>query len=162
MKPVMNKLRLLGMLSIIYIDDLIFVNKILKKCLKNIHDAINLLESLDFIINFKKSSLIPNQKCKYLGFIINAIDYTLNLTDKKKIQIVELCKSFEVQRYYKIREFAKLLGVLTAACLAVTYGSIHCKRLERQKFLSLIINDKDYEGKIFINEAMREDLNWWQ
>jgi len=73
-----------------------------------------------------------------------------------------LCKSFEVQRYYKIREFAKLLGVLTAACPAVAYGSIHCKRLERQKFLSLIINDKDYEGKIFINEAMREDLNWWQ
>jgi len=105
MKPVMNKLRLLGIRSIIYIDDLIFINKSLKKCLKSIHDAINLLESLGFIINFKKSSLIPNQKCKYLGFIINAIDYTLNLTDKKKIQIVELCKSFEVQRYYKIREY---------------------------------------------------------
>jgi len=66
MKPVMNKLRLLGILSIIYIDDLIFINKIFKKCLKNIHDAINLLESLGFIINFKKSSLIPNQKCKYI------------------------------------------------------------------------------------------------
>jgi len=96
MKPVMNKLRLLGILSIIYIDDLIFINKILKKCLKNIQDAKNLLESLGFLINFKKSALIPNQKCKYLGFIINAIDYTLNLTDKKKIQIVELCKSFDL------------------------------------------------------------------
>ncbi|XP_054009950.1 uncharacterized protein LOC128893160, partial [Hylaeus anthracinus] len=63
---------------------------------------------------------------------------------------------------YKIRKFAEFLGVLSPACPAVAYGFIHCKRLERQKFLALKFNGDNYEEKILISEGMSEDLNWWQ
>lgn len=161
MKPVMHKLRSMRMLTIIYIDDLLFIKSSLAECSRDIQIAINLLEHLGFVINYKKSSLTPSQECRYLGFIINSVDYTLELTNKKKSQINNLCKKFKEGKHYKIREFAKLLGVLTAAVPAIAYGSIYCKRLERQKFLSLIINN-NYEGRIVINKNMKEDLNWWQ
>ncbi|CAD6218299.1 GSCOCG00011431001-RA-CDS, partial [Cotesia congregata] len=63
---------------------------------------------------------------------------------------------------YKIRKFAELLGVLTSACPAVAYGFIHCKRLERQKFLALKFNGGNYERKILITDSMMEDLVWWR
>ncbi|CAG5090689.1 Protein of unknown function [Cotesia congregata] len=68
-------------------------------------------------------------------------------------------KSNKTQRkMYKIRKFAELLGVLTSACPAVAYGFIHCKRLERQKFLALKFNGGNYERKILITDSMMEDL----
>lgn len=162
MKPVMNELRILGISSIIYIDDLLLTNNSFHVCLSNIKKTIKLLEHLGFIINYKKSSMIPSKKCKYLGFILNSINYTLELPDKKRLQIVNLCKGFEEGKYYKIREVARLLGILTAACPAVAYSSTYCKRLERQKFLSLLINNNNYEGRMLISKRMKDDLDWWQ
>ncbi|XP_070152512.1 uncharacterized protein [Polyergus mexicanus] len=102
----------------------------------HIKETINFLQGLGFIINYEKSLLVASQKCKYLGFIINSVDFTLNLTDKKKNQIIEFANEFKKGNSYKIRKFAKFLGILTA----VAYGFIHCKRLERQQFLALKFN----------------------
>lgn len=123
--------------------------------------TVKVLEHLGFIINYQKSSLIANQKCKYLGFIIDSVNFSLNLTDKKKNQIVGLVNEFKIGKAYKIRRFAEFLGVLTSAC-PMAYGFIHCKRLERQKFLALKFNGGNYEGNMFIVESMLEDLNWWK
>jgi len=46
--------------------------------------ATTLLKSLGFIINYKKSSLIFSQTCKYLGFIINSVSFGLELDNKKR------------------------------------------------------------------------------
>lgn len=163
MKPVMHKLRSMGILSVIYIDDLFLIHKSYDKCLVNVNEAINLLEHLGFAINYSKSSITPSQKCKYLGFTINSAEFRLELTEEKKCQnIANLANQFKKKDCYKIRDMARVLGILTAACPATAYGSIYCKRLERQKFLALLLNDNDYEGKIYINKAMYDDLIWWK
>lgn len=162
MKPVVSKLRLEGMLLILYLDDFLFIHNSKDLCEKNIKKAISFLQDLGFIINFEKSTLVARQRCKYLGFIIDSVNYTLELIDKKKNQIIEFTKEFKKGNSYKIRNFAVFLGILTAACPAVAYGFIRCKRLERQKFLSLKVNGDNYEGKIYIKECMMEDLNWWK
>ncbi|XP_063979898.1 uncharacterized protein LOC135163921 [Diachasmimorpha longicaudata] len=161
-KPVMYKLRIQGIRTVIYIDDLIIIANSYSKCSNQVKIARDLIERLGFIINYQKSSLIPNQRCRYLGFIINSIDYRLELTDKKKEQISTLCGELQIGISCQIREFAKLLGILTAACHAVAYGSIHCKHLERKKFLALLRNDYNYEGEMIIEESMMKDLNWWE
>ncbi|XP_063991174.1 uncharacterized protein LOC135169804 [Diachasmimorpha longicaudata] len=83
-KPVMYKLRIQGIRTVIYIDDLIIIANSYSECSNQVKIARDLIERLGFIINYQKSSLVPNQRCKYLGFIINSIDYRLELTDKKK------------------------------------------------------------------------------
>ncbi|XP_070521642.1 uncharacterized protein [Cardiocondyla obscurior] len=161
-KPVVYTLRSWGILLVLYLDDFLFIHKSKAACEKNIKKAIRLLEELGFIINFKKSSLVAAQTCKYLGFIIDSVNFFLNLTCKKKDSIVRLVSEFKVGREYKIRKFAEFLGILTSACPAVAYGFIHCKQLERQKYLALKFNGNNYEGKIVINENMLEDLDWWK
>ncbi|XP_011865448.1 PREDICTED: uncharacterized protein LOC105560706 [Vollenhovia emeryi] len=162
MKPVIKRLRSEGVTCSIYLDDILIIEKSIEKCSKNIEKTINLLKQLGFIINYKKSSLTPSQRCKYLGFIINSVDYCLELDNEKKQKIVSLLEKFQVNNWYKVREFAKLLGTLNAACPAVTYGFIYCKRLEREKFLTLKFNGYNFEGKIRINKPMFDDLQWWK
>lgn len=162
MKPVMHKLRTMGILSIIYIDDILCIHRYYNDCLNNVKVTINLLEQLGFIINYSKSSLLPNQKCKYLGFIINSLDYRLELTEKKKFQIMNITNQFKEGSRYKIRDIAKAIGVLTAPCPAVAYGSIYCKTIERQKFLALLLSDNDYGEKMYVSKSMSDDLVWWK
>jgi len=160
MKPVITHLRTAGILCVIYLDDILFIEKSKEKCHYNVKKAITLLESLGFIINYKKSSLIPSQTCKYLGFIINFISFGLELDNKKKGRILSLLRNFKKDNWYKIRDFAQLLGTLNAACPAIAYGFVYCKRLEREKLLALKLNDNNFEGKIYIKETMWQDLGW--
>lgn len=88
----------------------------------------------------------------------NSVDYSLNR--KKKIRFIICIYSLNRKKYIKL--FAKLLGSFLATYPTVAYGSIHCKGLEKQKFLILIINVNNYEGNICINRIVRNDLNWWQ
>lgn len=55
MKPIMNKLRLLGIITVIYIDDLLLIRKSFSLCSNDVRIAINLLEHLGFIVNYEKS-----------------------------------------------------------------------------------------------------------
>lgn len=162
MKAVINKIREFGILSIIYIDDLLLIGNSYDSCKTNFNYVKNLLEKLGLVINYQKSSQEPNKKCKYLGFVINSMELTLELTDDKKRRITSLIQQFKNRKYTKIRDFAKLLGTLNAACPAVAYGSIYCKRLERQKYLTLSINDNNYEEKLYIDKIITDELSWWE
>lgn len=162
MKPVINILRSKGFLSVIYLDDLLLIGKNYQMCQTNINETIKLLKKLSFIINYKKSSSIPNKKCKYLGFILNLNNYTIELTKKKNRQVSDLLDYFIFGRKVTICEFAQFLGVLTACCPAVAYSRMHCKTLERVRFLELLLKNNDYEAKMTIGKILKEDLIWWK
>lgn len=162
MKPVMNVLRNKGFLSTIYLDDMLCIGNNFRNCQKNVLESKKLLEKLGFVINREKSSLIPSKKCKFLGFIVNSADYTIELTDRKKEKIQKLLDNFTIGSQCKIRDFAHFLGVLNAACPAVAYGTVYCKRLEREKFLALIIQDQNYEARMIVSNKLEEDLKWWR
>lgn len=124
LKPVLNKLRQEGFMSIVYLDDFLCFGNTYNACQENVNRTLDLLKSLGFVVNLRKSQLRPSQRCKYLGFILNAENYTLELTDTKKEKILETIKKFHAGKSYTIREVAQLLGILTASCPAVAYGTV--------------------------------------
>lgn len=161
-KPITNFLRTKGIFTVVHLDDFLSISKSKDSCERSIKTTVKLLEKVGFVINFEKNNLVADQRCKFLGFIIDSVKFTLNLTGKKKNQIVDLCNYFKVDNNYKLRDFARFIGVLAAACLAVAYGLIHTTKLEREKFLALKMNGGDYEGKIIIREKLRNDIDWWK
>lgn len=161
MKPVVCHLRTKGIFMVIYLDDILCIEKTYESCKHNTQSIIKFLESLGYVINYKKSNLIPSQQCKYLGFIVNSNDFVLELTEKKKDKLQLMIKKFKEGDTYIIRDFAKLLGSLVAACPAVSYGTVYCKRMEREKWLALVFNRNNYDGKIKIKTLITDDLKWW-
>ena len=59
LKPVVALLRRLGLRMIIYLDDIITFNKTLDGILRGRDSTLWLLQNLGFVINWKKSVLLP-------------------------------------------------------------------------------------------------------
>ncbi|KAL0821366.1 hypothetical protein ABMA28_005954 [Loxostege sticticalis] len=161
LKPVMATLRSRGFLSVNYLDDILCLGDSYSSCLQNISETINLLTELGFIINFEKSVLIPSKVCQFLGFVLNSRHMRLELPDRKKQGILDQTRVLMHQTRISVRDFARYVGTLTAACPAVRYGWAHTKAFERVKYLSLL-NNPSYERVISLPDNIQGDLIWWQ
>lgn len=160
MKPVAQYLRSQGHVITLYLDDLINIGRSYSECQNSVQFIITVLTSLGFLINYEKSSLIPNKSVKFLGFILDSEKFHLSLPEDKISKIKTEVNYFLKISSCKIRSLSHLTGLLVAACPAVEYGWMYTKELERQKFLHLQINN-DYESVMPVSNSVKEDLMWW-
>ena len=68
-------------------DDSLLAGESFEECLDNIRATFKMLSDLGFFIHPDKSVFTPSQVIECLGFIINTIQMTLSLTEKKKQKI---------------------------------------------------------------------------
>jgi hypothetical protein len=83
LKPVVALLCRLGLRLIVYLDDIILFTQTPNRILQDRDTTLWLLQQLGFVINWKKSVLIPAQSMEYLGFVINYLELTLALPGGK-------------------------------------------------------------------------------
>lgn len=161
MKPVVKLLRSCGFLSTIYLDDLFLIGSSYRECLTNIWYSEALLTALGFVINKEKSSLIPKRSCRFLGYVINSEKFQVSLPQEKTERSQKVVETFFNKKRCKIREFAKLIGLLTSSCPAVEYGWLYTKSFERYKFLNLLENNLNFDSYMTVPEIIQDDLHWW-
>lgn len=63
LKPVMMVLRARGFVSVIYLDDILCIGNNFNECQENVKNTVSLLIKLGFLLNKRKSQLIPSMKC---------------------------------------------------------------------------------------------------
>ena len=71
----------------------------------------------------KKSVFEPTQSIVFLGFLINSVTMTVNITNDKAEGIIQLCTRL-VKRRETIREFAQIIGKFVATEPAVEYAPL--------------------------------------
>lgn len=147
MKPIVKFLRSLNILCVNYLDDYLIIGESFKKCSKNVSICLKLFQSLGLIINFEKSVLIPQTRCKFLGFIFNSVNLTISLTNDKRTNIKKWVDHFLKNKVHTILKFAKFIGLLVSSCPAVKYGWHYTKSLEREKYVALISHGGNYRAK---------------
>lgn len=162
LKPVISYLRLLGLVLVIYLDDFLILSKLYNTCLNERDLIIYILENLGFIINREKSQLIPTQRTKYLGLIIDSQKMCFELPEDKKQLIYNQITSIQAKNQCKIRDFAEFLGRLTFATNGIQYSQVYTKKFEREKFLALERNGNDFEAKMPITKSLYDDFEWWK
>lgn len=162
MKPVVTYLRQQGCQSVIYLDDFLLFGDSYNECLINISKTCTLLKELGFLINEKKSQLIPSKRIQYLGFIFDSSRWVVELPSSKKESVMEKVTKLSRLKRCKIRDFAKFLGTIVSCCFAVNYGWGYTKAFERQKFLALNNKGGNYEEYMYIHEKLRTDFTWWK
>lgn len=161
LKPVVQFLRSKNLLSVIYLDDMQCFGRTYDECKDNINTTVTVLQTLGFIINYEKSYLIPNTVCQFLGYIFDSRNMVMYLPNCKKLKIMNMLNHFIQLRSCKLREFARLLGLLISACPAIDYSFLYTKVLERYKYLCLLKNPS-YEQKIPISNELKVDFEWWR
>ncbi|XP_044585057.1 uncharacterized protein LOC123265399 [Cotesia glomerata] len=151
MKPVINYLRLKGFLSVIYLDDFLCLGHSVVECIENLTQTVKLLEKLGFIVNFEKSKLEPERKCRYLGFMLDSSMMRVELPEDKKVVVQKQIKDLQKKSTVKIREFAKVIGSIVACCPAVEYSLLHCRSFEKAKTRALEKSGGSFDSV----------MDWW-
>lgn len=160
-KPIMNHLRSLGFLSVLYLDDILLFGKNKQDCYNNVNYTINLLTSLGFLINNEKSLFEPTQEIKFLGFMFNSSNMTISIPPEKSEKILNTIKSTKNKKTMRIRDFARFIGTLVSICPAVPYGWAHIKNFEHCKYKALKQCSGNYDHTLKINKDLHDDFSWW-
>ena len=161
MKPVLAHLRTFKIILAIYIDDLINLHRSRNKCAVNTDVIVNMLRSLGFTINVEKSVTTPSQIMEFLGFIINSVKMTMELTLSKKKAIRELALSILKLKKVQIRKVAKLIGKFTSSFIGVKYGPLHYRYLEQDKTIAVQKHKGNYSKTMVLSNKSKEDIKWW-
>ena len=72
MRVVVTFLRNRGIRCVIYLDDLLLMNRSPLALAEHTTLMLDLLEALGFLVNYLKSHLTPSQEVEYLGFVVDS------------------------------------------------------------------------------------------
>lgn len=161
LKPVAKYLRQRGVKMIIYLDDILLFGDSLDECHHSIIMTKNLLMSLGFLINERKSQLKPTQKIEFLGFMFNSKTMSLSLPIRKRKLLTQLFKKFKQTKICQIRKFASLVGKLVSIAPTQKYGWLHVKPFEIAKLEALKLNNKNFNRKMIFPIKLSQELDWW-
>lgn len=162
LKPLFAGLREEGLVSVVYLDDILLLGDSLQDCKMNVGQTVKLLEFLGFLINYKKSQLSPRKELTYLGFVYNSSDMSVALPEKKVIKLRNQISDWSKVVRCSIRSFAQFIGSLVSACPAMPYGWLYTKRFEREKFFALQTNHDNYDAFMSIPDYLKSDFDWWK
>ena len=161
LKPPLTSLHKEGHIVSGYLDDLCLQGSTYEECITNVIDTIKLLEELGFVVHSLKSVLIPSQEIEILGFVINTVSMTVELTLDKKESLSNNCKALLSTPVVLIRELAQVIGKIVSSFPGVMHGPLYYRYLERDKTIALRNNQGDFDAYTPLSDEAVSELNWW-
>lgn len=83
--------------------------------------------------------IVPSISSKFLGIDIHSKYMVFALPFENRIKIKKLVEALNNDKV-KIHELASFIALFVAACLAVAYGRLFSKELDRQKSKALVVH----------------------
>jgi hypothetical protein len=161
LKVAVTFLRRSGIRLVIYLNDLLIFGTTVEECGDAVAQVIHVLESLGFLINFKKSETTPTQCIEYIGLITNSVSMSFCLTDKKISDIRRLCSESLKNGKCSLRHLAKIIGNLNWASYAVIFAQAHFHSLQATFISFSRANNDNLDSVISLCLDVRADLKWW-
>ena len=103
----------------------------------------------------------PTQSLEFLRFVLDSILIRVTIAVAKVYKILALCRFFRAKRLFTIRHVASLIGTHVSTFPGIELGSLHYRRLERDKYRCLRYTLGDFEGLMSLSPGSIGDLNWW-
>ena len=160
LKPVIAFLRRLGIRIVIYLDDMILLNQCSQMLMKDLTSLRWLLENLGFLINWKKSVIVPLQEIQFLGFLINSVEMLIMLPSEKITRIVGKCQKLVTKKVTTVRKLAELLGRMTSSLQAIAPAPLHYRHLQMTQIQGLL-QSRSYQAKVTLTPDCLQELRWW-
>ena len=123
-------------------------------CLKVRED----LEGAGFTINEEKTTLYPIQIGRWLGFIIDTVNFEFKVPEDKLAKLMVLIDKEIAHVYTSARKIAKIAGRIIAMGPAI--GPL--TRLFTRKMYAFIEAAWTWDGSELLSSAVREELVFWR
>ena len=160
MKPLVAALRSQGVRLIIYLDDILIIASSVEVLNSHKKRAIDLLESLGFIINYKKSNITPSQQIVFLGMLVDSMLMQFILPLRKSMRIQKQCRLLLSTRSPTIRHLSRVLGLLESCRPAVLFAPLHYRQLQTLQ-IEALQRWSNYNTPVELTTTAKADLLWW-
>ncbi|WAR28485.1 hypothetical protein MAR_014189 [Mya arenaria] len=150
MMPVYASLPMMGHKNSGYIDDSLLMGDTYSECEQNVHDTVNLMTELRFMIHETKSVIVTTTKITFLGNDIDSEKMVVTLPSEKVEKIVQSCTDLQKQDRAKIRDVARIL-----------VSSFSAVEFKCAKIQALQHHAGDYESMMSISESIKNELSCW-
>ena len=154
-------LRKSGVYCIFYINDVIVISSSFEVCRDNLNLVISTLENCGFLINYKKSLLIPTQGAPVLGFWIDSVSESISLGGAKWDSLIKVFSTAVKSRKVKIKEFAHWIGLCISVLPWFPYRKMHYRQLEHSKLSALRKNHFRLSKTMHVSGRDIKTLHWW-
>ena len=151
-------LRSQGIHCFIYSHHLLPLNKNPTTLKEHTLLALDLLEALDYLVNYPKSHLPPSQPLQYPGFLIDSLQRELHLP-KTKLNIKSEAAQILTSDRALARRLAQLIGKMSVAIFAVYPARLHYRGLQSLKHKALA--NSGYYGQAVLSVLSKKDPRWW-
>ena len=104
-----------GFVSVVFVDDSYLQGNTKEAYLHNIASTIELLQNLGFSIHSAKFILTPTQRIKFLGFVIDSVQMTLEITEERKNKVHNFCLEIFQKEKITLRTLASVIDNFVAS-----------------------------------------------
>jgi len=154
-------LRRRGFTVFAYLDDWLIVGPSRSETARVTSVTVSLLESLGWVINMEKSSLIPSQSVIYLGARLDFERGTISASEKRAETLVQLASDFPLQRQRQAREWLRLLGVMASLVDIIPLCKLRMRPLQFNLLSQYSPASDDLSKRVTLEQGVEEDLAWW-
>ena len=113
-----------------------------------------------FVINLKKSQIVPTQRVRILDFVIDSVKMIVTLTEEKKQKLKTLLLNLLRINKPTIRYLAKVIGIIISCMLAAILGPLFYRYLENDKVTSLRLSKGNFYAPAKICSEGKPELEW--
>ena len=143
-----------------YIDNFFTKGDTFSICEESIHKAMRFYDKLDFVINFKKSQIVPTQRIRILGFVTDSVKMIVTLTEEKKQKLKALVWNLLRINKRTIRYLVKVIWTIISCMPAAILGPRFYCYLENDKVSSLRLNKGNFDAPAKISSEGKQELEW--
>ena len=145
----------------LYLDDWLIKNLIRTRLITRTRFCIQIIQSLGFLLNLKKSDLVPSQKFTFIGMEFMMQQNLVRVPTDRVQNLFLTIKKFLSFKHVSARTFLSLLGKLSAAADFVTLGRLHLRPLQMCLLSAWKPHILPLDHPITINGMIRSHLQWW-
>ena len=143
-----------------YLDDWLLRAHSRETCLQHTQTLLALCQKLGWVVNMKKSELVPQQVFNFVGYWFDLIKGRVLPTQDRWLALQEKLKSIMSKDSCTVRQFMSLVGLLTATAKQVWLDRLHMRpiqwHLKRHWHVPEVL-----EKVIPVPHSLHHHMGWW-
>ncbi|CAJ0944457.1 unnamed protein product [Ranitomeya imitator] len=161
MAALMAILRVRGLVLFPYLDDILIKAPSFAQAHESLSIVLDTLARFGWLVNQKKSCLIPSQRIIFLGMLFDTRQSRVFLPKDKRSTLCRDIRLLQGPRPPSLRSAMKVLGRMVATLEAIPFAQFHSRPLQQAILSQWDRSVFSLDRPIRLSFRVRRSLNWW-
>ncbi|CAJ0939180.1 unnamed protein product [Ranitomeya imitator] len=161
MAALMAILRVRGLVLFPYLDDILIKAPSFAQAHESLSIVLDTLARFGWLVNRKKSCLIPSQRIIFLGMLLDTRQSRVFLPKDKRSSLCRDIRLLQGPRPPSLRSAMKVLGKMVATLEAIPFAQFHSRPLQQAILSQWDRSVFSLDRPIRLSSRVKWSLYWW-